>query len=114
MQNTPVPPADTSISPGARFLRRAAIALFALLAIAFGFDFAWYHVRLASPSLGAANSSVHRIRMLAIQNKGNKLDYEIDQNKPEEDVPCTRTLFPQSAGNPCWYVRRHANDPIRM
>jgi hypothetical protein len=107
------PKPDTT-TPAARFTRLALLVIFALLALVFAFDFAWYHVRLAVPKYGAANGSVHRVRMLAILNKGNKLDYQIDENKPEEDVPCSRTLFPQSGGNPCWYVKRHANDPIRM
>jgi hypothetical protein len=52
--------------------------------------------------------------MLAIPNKSGKYDFEIDSAKPEEDVPCARSLFPHSNQYPCWYVTRHANDPIPM
>jgi hypothetical protein len=34
--------------------------------------------------------------------------------RPEEDVPCSRSLFPQAGKRPCWYVARHANDPISI
>jgi hypothetical protein len=66
------------------------------------------------PKLGASTGSVHRIRLLAISSKGNKVDYEIDANKPEEDVPCSRSIFPQGENQPCWYMVRHAKDPIPM
>jgi hypothetical protein len=101
-------------SPATRFLAKLIAASAVLFFIVYSVDFTWYHLRLAAPKLGAPTSSVHRIRMLAIPNKGNKVDYEIDSVHPEEDVPCTRTLFPHSNDKPCWYVSRHANDPISM
>ena len=101
-------------SPGARFLTRFFAAIVAFILVTFALDFSWYHLRLAVPRLGSANSSVHRLRLLAIPDKGNKTEYQIDALHPEEDVPCTRTLFPQAGENPCWYVSRHANDPIPM
>ena len=104
---------DTS-SLGARLILRLVAALPLFFFIAYALDLTWYHARLAVPRLGAANSSVHRIRLLAIPGKANKTDYELDAVTPEEDVPCTRTLFPHANHNPCWYVSRHANDPIAM
>lgn len=101
-------------SPGARLIFRIVASLTLLFFIAYAFDLTWYHLRLAVPRFGAANSSVHRIRLLAIPDKGNKIEYQIDAVTPEEDVPCTRTLFPHAQRNPCWYVSRHAKDPIAM
>ena len=106
-------PIDRS-SPGARLLLRVTAALTLLSFITYALDFSWYHARLAVPRLGAANSSVHRVRLLAIPDKGNKTEYQIDAVQPEEDVPCTHTLFPHAQHNPCWYVSRHAKDPIAM
>jgi hypothetical protein len=98
----------TSRSPWLRLLSCVvgALLLFYLA------DFTWYETRLHFPALGAATGSVHRIRLLAIPNKGNKTTFELDQVRPEEDVPCSHTLFPQGGARPCWYVTRHANDPI--
>jgi hypothetical protein len=101
-------------SPATRFFAKLIASFTALLFVVYSVDFTWYHLRLAAPNLGSAASSVHRIRMLAIPNKGSKIDYELDTVHPEEDVPCTRTLFPHSSEKPCWYVTRHANDPIAM
>jgi hypothetical protein len=103
-----------SSSPIARLIYRAIASLFLLSFIAYSVDLTWYHTRLAVPRLGLANSSVHRIRLLAIPDKGNKTEYQLDAVTPEEDVPCTRTLFPHAQHNPCWYVSRHAKDPIAM
>jgi len=107
-------PSQTQASPAVRFITRAIAALATLLFIIYAVDLTWYHLRLAAPTLGAPSSSVHRVRMLAIPEKGNKTEYQLDEIHPEEDVPCTRTLFPHSDQRPCWYVSRHANDPISM
>jgi hypothetical protein len=106
-------PTDSS-SPGARLIFRLLASLTLLFFILYAVDVTWYHARLAVPRLGVANSSIHRVRLLAIPDKGNKTEYQIDAVRPEEDVPCSRTLFPHAAHNPCWYVSRHAKDPIAM
>lgn len=109
-------PDTQSISPPAprSFVRRIVLILLGLLLLVYLGDFAWYELRLISPKLGLANGSVHRTRVLAIAEKNNKVEYEIDSNRPEEDVPCAHSLFPHSGNRPCWYVTRHANDPIPM
>ncbi len=106
-------PTDSS-SPIARLIFRVLASLILLFFITYSVDLTWYHTRLAVPRLGLANGSVHRTRLLAIPDKGNKIEYQIDAVTPEEDVPCTRTLFPHAQHNPCWYVSRHAKDPIAM
>jgi hypothetical protein len=95
-------------------IRRVTLILFGLILLLYLIDFAWYQLRVVSPQLGAANGTVHRTRVLAIAEKNNKVEYEIDSNRPEEDVPCAHSLFPHAGNHPCWYVTRHANDPIPM
>jgi hypothetical protein len=109
-----MPKQTDNSSPGVRLILRAAAGLTLLFFITYAVDVTWYHARLAVPRLGVADSSVHRIRLLAIPDKGNKTEYQIDAVIPEEDVPCTRTIFPHAQHNPCWYVKRHAKDPIAM
>jgi len=87
-------------------------AVLGLLVLVYFADFSWYELRLNFPKLGAATGSVHRIRLLAIPNKGDKTTYELDMVRPEEDVPCSHSLLPQGGTRPCWYVARHVNDPI--
>ena len=107
-------PPLSQASPATRFLAKLIAAFAAVFFVVYSVDLTWYHLRLAVPRLGSPTSSVHRVRLLAIPDKGNKTDYQIDALHPEEDVPCTRTLFPHSNEKPCWYVSRHANDPIAM
>jgi hypothetical protein len=100
---------------GKTFLfRRVALGVVALFMAVYILDFAWYQLRVLTPKLGATTGSVHRIRLLAISSKGNKVEYEIDAVHPEEDVACSHSVFPQGGNRPCWYMVRHANDPIPM
>jgi len=106
-------PTDRS-SPGARLIFRSVAAFTLLFFIIYAVDLTWYHIRLAAPRFGAPNSSVHRIRLLAIPDKASKTEFQLDAVTPEEDVTCARTIFPHAQRNPCWYVSHHAKDPIPM
>jgi hypothetical protein len=105
---------NRSVSPSGRLVRGILVSLVALFFLVYTADFFWFHLRIMYPKAGSASASVHRTRMLAIPQKNGKVDYEMDTAKPEEDVPCSRSLFPHSNQNPCWYLTRHANDPISM
>jgi hypothetical protein len=101
-------------SSASRFFRRIIPRILAVCLALFFADFLWFQIRAHFSKLGQSAGSIHRVRLLAIAAKGNKVEYQIDAIKPEEDVPCARSLFPQGGNNPCWYVARHANDPIAM
>lgn len=103
------PPGAPSFSP-----RRVLLAPLVLLLLVYLADLAWYEVRLEFPKLGPATGSVHRLRVLAIPAKNNKVEYQIDALRPEEDLPCSHSLFWRGSNRPCWYVTRHANEPIPM
>jgi len=103
-----------SSSSLSHILRRIFFAAFALLLLVYLGDFLWFQLRVHYPAAGPTTSSVHRIRLLAIQLKNNKVEYQLDSQKPEEDVPCVRSLFSHAGSCPCWYVTRHAKDPITM
>jgi hypothetical protein len=94
--------------------RRLALGVLVLVVAAYILDFAWYELRSVIPSLGATTGSVHRIRVLAIPSRGNRVQYEIDAVHPEEDVACSHSLFPRGGNPPCWYMSRHADDPVPM
>jgi hypothetical protein len=109
MATTPVAPRTRLFSARGVFL--AVLALFGVFYLA---DLAWYELRVLVPKLGPNTGSVHRIRLLAISAKGNKVEYEIDAVHPEEEVPCSHSIFPRGGNRPCWYMVRHAKDPIPM
>ena len=110
--------APTALTSSPWSLRRIALRIFfatlALLLLVYLGDFLWLQFRLHYPAAGPTTGSVHRIRLLAIQLKNNKVEYQIDAQKPEEDLPCVRTLFSHGGIRPCWYVIPHAKDPIPM
>jgi hypothetical protein len=93
-----------------RLLRIGAALLIATYLV----DSAWFFLRNAYPAAGQASGSVHRVRLLAIPDKAGKTEYEIDAVQPEEDVPCSHSIFSHGGQRPCWYVTRHAKDPIQM
>jgi hypothetical protein len=101
-------------SSASLFFRRIIPRILAVCLAIYFADVLWFQIRVHVPKLGRAAGSIHRVRLLAIADKGNKVEYQIDAIKPEEDVPCANSLFPQGGNNPCWYVKRHSNDPIPM
>jgi hypothetical protein len=109
MATAPASPATKTFSA-----RRILLGVLALFLALYLVDFASYELRVLIPKLGASNGSVHRVRLLAISSKGNKVEYEIDAVHPEEDVPCSHSIFSRGGNRPCWYMVRHANDPIPM
>jgi len=110
MHNEPNVAPPSPITRLSRFLRVALVLLLAVYLL----DSAWFYLRRAYPGAGQASGSVHRMRLLAISDKGNKTEYTIDALQPEEDIPCAHSLFSHAAQKPCWYVVRHAKDPIPM
>ena len=105
---------QTTSAPARHHMRRLLFATVGLVLLLYPVDFAWYQLRRFVPKLGAAKGSVHRVRLLAIPTKSGKFDFQIDVVRPEEDLPCAHSLFPHGGARPCWYVSRHANDPILM
>ena len=53
-------------------------------------------------------------RVLAIPEKGNKTDYEIDQQNPVRTTTCAHSWFPHAGYLSCWYVKPRLNQPIPM
>ncbi len=109
----PQNPADLYASPIARISLPLRIAVVLLLAL-YLLDTLWFAIRRTYPATGQASGTIHRRRILAISDKGNKTEYTTDALLPEEDIPCVHSLFPHAAQKPCWYVARHAKDPIPM
>lgn len=50
-------------------------------------------------------------RYLDIPLKGNKQEFDYQGTG---EVACVMALFPQKGMDPCWQVRRHADEGIRM
>jgi len=70
----------------------------------YGGDWAVFKMR------GSPLSKVTVNRYLTIPLKGNKQEFDYFGT---QDVPCATSLFSQAGQNPCWQVRRNANQAIK-
>ena len=95
-------------------LNRILYALILLLALAYGYDFASVRRRINAQKPGDPFDVVTYPHLLAIPQKGNKVDYELDAQSPMESDPCIHSLFPHYGYTPCWYVLRRSKNPIQM
>ena len=83
-----------------RWLIRAFLALAALTVAAYACDSVIYLVR------GSPSSTVMVYKFMGIPLKGQKEEYDYLGSGP---VPCAVALFPHQNLDPCWHLRRNAN-----
>ena len=90
-------------------LKYALAIATALVFLAYATDYAVLRYRVArnrSP-YGKVNILVY----YAIQEKGNRTEYA---SPSEREQSCVNALFPQMWLAPCWYLRRHKEQVIRI
>ena len=85
-----------------------------LLAMAYGYDYASVRRRMSAQKPGDPFDVVTYPHLLAIPQKGNKVDYELDAQSPMESESCVHSLFPHYGYTPCWYVLRKSKSPTQM
>ena len=93
---------------------RVLYAILMLLGMAYGYDYASVRRRMSAKKQGDPFDVVTFPHLLAIPQKGNKVDYEIDPQTPMETDPCIHSLFPHYGYTPCWYVLRTSKNPTQM
>jgi hypothetical protein len=93
---------------------RFLYALLTLLAVAYGYDFASVRHRMSAQKPGDPFDVVTYPHILAIPEKGNKVEYALDAQSPMESDPCIHSLFPHYGYAPCWYILRKSKTPTQM
>ncbi len=93
---------------------RFLYALLTLLAVAYGYDFASVRHRMSAQKPGDPFDVVTYPHILAIPEKGNKVEYALDAQSPMESDPCIHSLFPHYGYTPCWYILRKSKTPTQM
>ena len=93
---------------------RFLYALILFLAVAYGYDFASVRRRMSAQKPGDPFDVVTYPHLLAIPQKGNKVDYELDAQSPMETESCVHSLFPHYGYTPCWYILRKSKNPTQM
>lgn len=96
------------------YIKQIVIASVALLAIVYAYDALSVRHRMSAQKQGDPFDSITYPHLLAIPQKGNKVDYELDATSPMQTVPCVHSLFSHYGYTPCWYVRRNARLPTQM
>jgi hypothetical protein len=97
-----------------KIMKGALVVVLAGLAAAFILDFAYFKVRMLHPKPADPLETFTAPRLLAIAEKGNKVDYEIDSLNPEQTLVCSHSIFPQGGSQPCWYLKPKSQKPIPM
>ncbi|MBZ5643959.1 MAG: hypothetical protein LAO19_14450 [Acidobacteriia bacterium] len=95
-------------------LKRILIAVAVLLAAAYVYDYFSVRHRMAAQKQGDPFDAVTYPHLLAIPQKGNRVEYALDAQSPMMTEPCVHSLFPHDGYSPCWYVTRKAARPTPM
>jgi len=104
--------ADTQMTRS--FLKRFVLALILVLAILYSNDYASVRRRMSAKTPGDPIDVITYPNLLAIPQKGNKVEYALDAQSPMVSESCVRSLFPHYGYTPCWYVQRRAKTPRPM
>lgn len=86
-------------------MKRTAIAVVFLAAIAYGVDYAL--LRLRPNSIGTI--TVHRTYIIPLKN--GRTEYSSEE---AIDQTCVRSLLPHLENTPCWYLARHTQQEITI
>ena len=95
-------------------LKRLLLLLLFLLVASYICDYVSVRYRISERKQGDPFDVVTYPRLLAIPQKGNRVEYTLDATSPTETDPCVHSLFPHFGYTPCWYIERKAHTPIAM
>jgi hypothetical protein len=102
------------LPPVRKLVKLILIGLVALLAIVYAYDFASVHIRMTHPTPTDPFETITALRILAIGEKGNKTEYDVDPVQPQQTGVCVHALFPHNGSLPCWYLKKKFAEPIPM
>lgn len=100
--------------PARKIVKRILIAAVLAIALVYAGDFASVRIRMMHPSPGNPFETVTAVRILAIDKKGGKTEYTVDQLQPQQTAECVHAWFPHNGDPPCWYLKRKFAQPIPM
>jgi hypothetical protein len=95
-------------------LQRISFAIAVAVLVTYAADFAYVRVRMRHPTPTDPFETLTAPRLLAIPEKGNKTEYQIDVDNPTQTITCVHAIFPQAGHSPCWQIQRTLHQPIPM
>ena len=96
------------------FAKRALVYLACVVILAYVCDLVYFRLRMFHPQPTNPLETFTAPRLYAIGVKGGKVDYELDEQNPEQTWTCAHSLFPQAGYSPCWYIKSKSRQPIPM
>ena len=90
------------------------IFVFTLLFALYAGDELSFQYKIHSSRSGNAFGAADMQHMLAIELKGGKVQYTLDQQQPAQIQKCVYSLFPHAGLTPCWYLLRQSRKPITL
>lgn len=84
---------------------------FVLLALALLYGGDYVSARFRIPGGRQTLGTVEVRTMWAIKQKDGRIDYELGDTQTQ---PCLRSIFPHLGYTPCWYLRSHADQVIKV
>ena len=96
------------------YAKQTFLALILVAAFLYAYDYASVRRRMTAQKQGDPIDVITYPHLLAIPQKGNKVEYALDAQSPMESESCVHSLFPHFGYTPCWYVQRRAKIPTQM
>jgi hypothetical protein len=91
------------------YVLRAVGAVLLIAIASYIADYTWLKSRMIRGLNPYDTVTIQRVYV--IPQKGNKAEYV--PADPDQQI-CVRSLFPHSANQPCWYLRRHTVQQLKM
>ena len=95
-------------------LLRLAVVLVVVMALLYAGDLISLHLRMRHTTATDPFETLTAPRVLAISEKGNKTEYQIDAENPTQTITCVHALFPHNGYSTCWQVQRTLHQPVPM
>lgn len=100
--------------PLRRLIQRILLGILFLFIVLYVGDFLFLRIRMRHATSSDPYETVTAYRIIAIGEKGNKTEYDVDPVQPQQSGECVHALFPHSGDPPCWYLKRKFAQPIPM
>jgi len=97
-----------------QLFERLVIGLALTIALVYAGDYIYLRARMIHPTPTVPFESITAPRILAIQEKNNRVSYQTDEQNPMQTFVCVHSLFPHYGNQPCWYLKKKIDQPIPM
>ncbi|MGA2098345.1 MAG: hypothetical protein ABSH39_18750 [Candidatus Acidiferrum sp.] len=90
------------------------IAIVVAVVLTYLGDYISVRMRMKHSTANDPFETITALRILAIDEKGNKTEYSVDTINPQQTGTCVHSLFPHYGDPPCWYLKKKFAQPIPM